>query len=70
MEINLPDIAGAGLKYASLVGGINVFLTGDFPQDYALAGLCGFIYLAGEVMQRNFGDKQLKNLENKLKKTP
>ena len=66
MEINIPYIFGTGLKYGSLVEGINLILTNDFPQDYLLAGFCGGFYVAGELMQKNIKEKELKNLENKI----
>ncbi|MEK6817228.1 MAG: hypothetical protein AABX80_00340 [Nanoarchaeota archaeon] len=66
MEINLSYIAGSGLKYGALVGGIDYILTLDSPQNLFAAGLCGGLYVAGELMQKNIKEKELKNLENKI----
>lgn len=64
----IPYIFGTAIKYSALVGGISSFITADSPQSYFLASFCGFLYVGGEIIQKNKKDKELNNLEKKLNK--
>ena len=64
----IHHLIGTATKYISLVGGITSSITVDSPQNYFFAGIFGFLYLGGEIMQKTSKDKELKNLEEKLKK--
>ena len=61
-------ITGTATEYVSLIAGTSVFITSDSPKDYILAGVFGFVYFGGKLLEKASRDKELKNLEEKLKK--
>lgn len=60
-------ITGIATKYVSLIAGSSLFITSDAPYNYLGAGFCGLLYFGGELLQKTSKDKELKNLEDKLK---
>ncbi len=60
-------LIGTATKYVSLIAGSSVFITSDAPYNYIGAGVCGLFYLGGELLQKTPKDKELKNLEDKIK---
>lgn len=59
--------SGIATKYFSVIAGSSVFITSDSPKDYILAGLFGFVYFGGELLQKkSLENNGLKNLENNL----
>ncbi len=65
-ETDFPYFFGSATKYLSVIAGSSVFITSDSPKDYILAGLFGFVYFGGELLQKTSKDKELKNLEDKI----